>query len=185
MENPARFGEAVYARCLSAMKDERVAASKTLKGPKTKFRGDRKAFVEDIRRALLASKIKKVGTAQVLIKAGKGHRFVVVFRGKGMEGPLTDADPHREGLRIPEAKPRWEAPCPDSSALAVGDNACVVARPTEIAAYDLTTGTRLWTHPLTAAPVPWGLCLDRDGHVIVSLTNGHVLCLAAAEMAAE
>ena len=26
----------------------------------------------------------------------KGHRFVVVFRGKGLEGPLSDADPHRE-----------------------------------------------------------------------------------------
>src|SRR5207237_683853 len=43
--------------------------------------------------------------AQVIIKAGKGHRFVVVFRGKGLEGPLTDADPHREGARIPTAEP--------------------------------------------------------------------------------
>src|SRR5204863_1986313 len=51
------IGEAVYARCLSAMKDERVEASRILKGPKFKFEGDRKAFVEDIRQALLASKI--------------------------------------------------------------------------------------------------------------------------------
>jgi len=36
---------------------------------------------------------------------GKGHRFVVVFRGKGLEGPLTDADPHREGLKIPGVEP--------------------------------------------------------------------------------
>lgn len=50
---------------------------------------------------LLSKKIKKVGGAQVIIKAGKGHRFVVIFRGKGLEGPLTDADPHREGLKIP------------------------------------------------------------------------------------
>ena len=50
---------------------------------------------------LLSKKIKKIGDAEVLIKAGKGHRFVVVFRGKGLEGPLTDADPHREGLPIP------------------------------------------------------------------------------------
>ena len=41
----------------------------------------------------------------MIIKAGKGHRFVVVFRGKGCEGPLTDADPHREGLPIPTVKP--------------------------------------------------------------------------------
>lgn len=51
--------------------------------------------------ALLASKIKKIGDAEVIIKAGKGHRFVVIFRGKGLEGPLTDADPHREGLPVP------------------------------------------------------------------------------------
>ncbi len=51
--------------------------------------------------ALLSKKIKKIGDAQVIIKAGKGHRFVVIFRGKGLEGPLTDADPHREGLPIP------------------------------------------------------------------------------------
>jgi len=54
--------------------------------------------------ALLASKIKKIGTTEVIIKPGKGHRFVVVFRGKGLEGPLTDADPHREGLKIPTVK---------------------------------------------------------------------------------
>src|SRR4051812_13616652 len=52
--------------------------------------------------ALLAQKVKKVGDAQVIIKAGKGHRFVVIFRGKGLEGPLTDADPHREGLPVPK-----------------------------------------------------------------------------------
>ena len=55
--------------------------------------------------ALLAQKIKKVGDAQIIIKAGKGHRFVVIFRGKGLAGPLTDADPHREGLPIPQVTP--------------------------------------------------------------------------------
>ncbi len=55
--------------------------------------------------AMLADKVKKVGDADVQIKAGKGHRFVVLFRGKGLEGPLTDADPHREGLPVPQVKP--------------------------------------------------------------------------------
>lgn len=55
--------------------------------------------------ALLAQKIKKIGDVEVIIKAGKGHRFVVVFRGKGLEGPLTDADPHHEGAPIPTAAP--------------------------------------------------------------------------------
>ena len=56
--------------------------------------------------ALLAAKIKKIGDTQVIVKAGKEHRFVVIFRGKGLEGPLTDADPNREGYAIPTVKPR-------------------------------------------------------------------------------
>ncbi len=55
--------------------------------------------------ALLSKKIKNLGDAEVIIKAGKGHRFVVVFRGKGLEGPLTDADPQKTGLPIPAAQP--------------------------------------------------------------------------------
>ncbi|MGA2137500.1 MAG: 2,3-bisphosphoglycerate-independent phosphoglycerate mutase [Verrucomicrobiia bacterium] len=55
--------------------------------------------------ALLAGKIKKIGDVEVIIRAGKGHRFVVVFRGKGLEGPLSDSDPHREGLPIATVKP--------------------------------------------------------------------------------
>src|SRR5580765_7544822 len=55
--------------------------------------------------ALLSQKIKKVGDTQVIIKPGKGHRFVVLFRGKGLEGPLTDADPHREGSPVPQVAP--------------------------------------------------------------------------------
>lgn len=55
--------------------------------------------------ALLAQNVKKIGDTQVIIKAGKGHRFVVLFRGKGLEGPLSDADPHREGLPIPQVTP--------------------------------------------------------------------------------
>ena len=56
--------------------------------------------------AMLAAKIKKIGDTQIIIKAGKEHRFVVVFRGKGLEGPLTDADPNREGFAVPTVKPR-------------------------------------------------------------------------------
>lgn len=56
--------------------------------------------------ALLSSKIKKIGDTQVIIKAGKEHRFVVIFRGKGLEGPLTDSDPNREGLPISTVKPQ-------------------------------------------------------------------------------
>jgi 6-phosphogluconate dehydrogenase len=51
------IGEAVFSRCLSAMKEERVAASSVLDGPTTKFDGDRSAIIDDLRRALYASKI--------------------------------------------------------------------------------------------------------------------------------
>ena len=53
--------------------------------------------------ALISKKVKKVGDAQVIVTPGKGHRFVVVFRGPGLEGPLTDSDPNREGAPIPTA----------------------------------------------------------------------------------
>src|SRR4029077_18491009 len=56
--------------------------------------------------AMLSAKIKKIQGTQVIIRAGKEHRFVVVFRGKGLVGPLTDADPNREGLPVPTVKPR-------------------------------------------------------------------------------
>ena len=49
--------QAVYARCLSAIKEERVEASKILKGPKVTFTGDKEAFIDDLLNALFASKI--------------------------------------------------------------------------------------------------------------------------------
>jgi 2,3-bisphosphoglycerate-independent phosphoglycerate mutase len=56
--------------------------------------------------AMLSARVTKIGDTEVLIKAGKEHRFVVVFRGKDLEGPLTDADPNREGFVISTVKPR-------------------------------------------------------------------------------
>jgi 2,3-bisphosphoglycerate-independent phosphoglycerate mutase len=56
--------------------------------------------------AMLSAKVKKIGDTQVIIRAGKEHRFVVVFRGKGLAGPLTDADPNREGFAVLTVKPR-------------------------------------------------------------------------------
>lgn len=62
------IGEAVYARCLSALKDERVAASRVLKGPKAAFSGDKEEFTEDIRRALLAAKIVSYAQGFMLMR---------------------------------------------------------------------------------------------------------------------
>jgi len=51
------IAESVFARCLSALKSERVAASKVLSGPKVAFEGDRSAFINDLRDALYAAKV--------------------------------------------------------------------------------------------------------------------------------
>lgn len=52
------IGEAVFARCLSSIKGERVRASKVLSGPqKEPFRGDKQQFIDDLEQALYASKL--------------------------------------------------------------------------------------------------------------------------------
>jgi 6-phosphogluconate dehydrogenase len=64
------IGESVFARCLSALKEERVAASKILEGPATKPEvGDRTAFIEDVRRALYCSKIISYAQGYMLLRA--------------------------------------------------------------------------------------------------------------------
>lgn len=62
-------GEAVFARCLSAIKEERVAASKILKGPKATFKGDKKKMINDLKQALYASKITSYAQGYQLMRA--------------------------------------------------------------------------------------------------------------------
>jgi len=61
--------EAVFARCLTALRDERVRASKVLKGPTAKFDGDRREFIDAIRHALYASKICSYSQGFVQLRA--------------------------------------------------------------------------------------------------------------------
>jgi 6-phosphogluconate dehydrogenase (decarboxylating) len=63
------IGEAVFARFLSALKEERVAASKVLTGPAAKFDGDKAAFINDLREALYASKIISYTQGYMLMRA--------------------------------------------------------------------------------------------------------------------
>jgi 6-phosphogluconate dehydrogenase len=64
------IGEAVFARCLSAMKDARVVASKVLTGPKAAPAiADREAFIEDVRRALYCSKMISYAQGYMLLSA--------------------------------------------------------------------------------------------------------------------
>ncbi len=108
--------EAVYARCLSAMKDSRVRASKILKGPSPTYTGDRGLFIEQIRHALYASKIcsyaqgfvqmqaaaiehdwpLNFGECAMLWRGGCIIRAVFLDRIK----EAFDADPHLENLLL-------------------------------------------------------------------------------------
>jgi 6-phosphogluconate dehydrogenase len=63
------ISEAVYGRCLSATKEDRVEASKILQGPKPKFTGDKRAFLADLAQALYASKIVSYTQGYVLLKS--------------------------------------------------------------------------------------------------------------------
>src|SRR6202522_1371599 len=64
------IGESVFARCLSALKEERVAASKILQGPKkTLTVAEKKEFIEDVRRALYCSKMISYAQGYMLLRA--------------------------------------------------------------------------------------------------------------------
>jgi 6-phosphogluconate dehydrogenase len=63
------ISEAVYARCLSALKDERVEASRLLRGPVPEFRGNREEFLKDLEQALYASKIVSYAQGFSLLRA--------------------------------------------------------------------------------------------------------------------
>src|ERR1035437_438538 len=66
------IGESVFARCLSALKDERVQASKVLNGPpKPKTMAEKKQFIEDVRRALYCSKMGSYAQGYMLLRAAE------------------------------------------------------------------------------------------------------------------
>ncbi len=66
------IGESVFARCLSALKDDRVQASKVLDGPAVKVSvGDRAEFIELVRRALYCSKIVSYAQGYMLLRAAE------------------------------------------------------------------------------------------------------------------
>ena len=76
------IGEAVFARCLSAMKDERVEASRVFAKTPVVFNGDKKAFVEDIKKALYASKIISYAQGYTLMRtAAKTYNWNLNYGG--------------------------------------------------------------------------------------------------------
>jgi 6-phosphogluconate dehydrogenase len=63
------IGEAVFSRCLSAVKAERVEASKVLHGPVASLKGDKLKFIDDLKDALYASKIVSYAQGYALMRA--------------------------------------------------------------------------------------------------------------------
>ena len=63
------IGEAVFSRCLSAMKDERIQASRILQGPNLTLHCDRRFFIDVVRDALLASKIVSYAQGFALMRS--------------------------------------------------------------------------------------------------------------------
>lgn len=74
------IAEAVFARAISSLKEERVEAAKVLKGPEIKIKGDKKEFIENIRQALFASKICSYAQGFQLMKsANEEYRWQLNF----------------------------------------------------------------------------------------------------------
>ncbi len=108
--------EAVYARCISAMKEQRLHASKILSGPSGSYQGDRKEFVEQVRQALYASKICSYAQGFVQIQAAakeydwdlKYGQIAMLWRGGCIIRAVFlerirdafDADPNLENLLL-------------------------------------------------------------------------------------
>ena len=136
------IGEAVFARCLSAMKEERVAASKVLSGPTPTFTGDKAAFINDLKDALFAAKIVSYAQGYTLMRsAAKTYNWNLnyggialmwrggciirsVFLGKIKEAfdanpelPNLLLDPYFKGV-IEKAQAGWRRVC--AAALANG-----------------------------------------------------------------
>ena len=65
------ISEAVFARSLSALKEERVAAAEHIAGPETAFEGDRASFLDDLRDALYSAKIVSYAQGYMLLRAAK------------------------------------------------------------------------------------------------------------------
>ncbi|NOY36547.1 MAG: decarboxylating NADP(+)-dependent phosphogluconate dehydrogenase [Chlorobi bacterium] len=103
--------ESVFARALSAQKEERVTASRELTGPQPSFSGNKKAFIEDIRKALYASKIISYAQGYTLMREAAGHygwaldfgRIALLWRGgciirSAFLGKINEAFRKRPGL---------------------------------------------------------------------------------------
>jgi len=80
-------------------------------------------------------------------------------------------------------KPVWEYDCGEAVAMVRCKNTVIIStnftrdrQRNYIEAIDISNGNRLWSEPLLSAPLPWGLIVDRDGRIIVTLEDGQIMC---------
>jgi len=120
---------------------------------------------------------------------------VVAFSGSGstpggpltcVDGPVLDDWLHWEQKRRwnESLRSRWTNELKMVMSIAVTDNAVIAAGQSDndsgwvVRAFNIESGKLLWNVPLSAIPIPGGLCVDRDGRVIVVLQNGNVVCVS-------
>jgi len=93
------IGEAVFARCLSSLKQERGRAAGLLDGPSPSFSGDRKAFIANLEQALYASKIISYAQGFMLIQNVSdmcGLKGLLLTAQKGRQGVQVEAEQARD-----------------------------------------------------------------------------------------
>ncbi len=113
------------------------------------------------------------------------NRFVVCYKPlpkDALSQCVTDAQVPRHvtqawGKFNVTEQPLWHRDLPGSIAVAVAGGTAVIADASQVMAIELATGKQLWRQALPASPVPWGMAINRAGHVILALVDGKVLCL--------
>ena len=127
------------------------------------------------------------GDRQVVWASNQKEQHVLCFKGLDttvLAGKLTDPGQrfHVSWARLaPPDKPQWAFKCKKALATAVCKNCVIVATDARLLALDLYDGRTVWSHALPAAPVPWGLAVDCQGRVIVTLEDGRLLCYGPDE----
>ena len=179
--------EAVFARCISAVKEERVEASSVLSGPKMTFQGDKQEFVESIRQALYASKICSYAQGFSLMQSAadeygwdlKLGEIAMIWRGGciirakflGKIKEAYDRNPHLRNLLmdpyfseiVQKNQPRWRRVV--STAIQMG--VPVPGFSSAITYYDAYRNERLWANMIQAQRDYFGAHtyqrVDREG----------------------
>ena len=83
------------------------------------------------------------------------------------------------GKLIIKNDPLWEYDCGEAYAMVRCNNAIVLSAKRQtnlIEVLDINNGKRLWSHSSIPSPLPWGLIVDREGRIIVTLKDGQIIC---------